>query len=123
MKARNSLFPAIDNAWFYTEMPWYLKLCLIYIRGDLFVVLPLLVIIALTGLYSLRLMGILFGLLLAVRQSGELVYWLLQQFGDRKYRPYDFGLTGLDNNAIYILYQTFAIAGVVTGIAVVLLFY
>jgi len=67
-------------------------------------------------------MFIVLGLFVAIRQLGEMIYWLLQQFGDKKYRPYDFGLQKLDNNAIYILYQTFALVGVVAGIAIVALF-
>jgi hypothetical protein len=106
----------ITNSWFYTEMPWWGKLFLIYVRGDLFMLLPILGIIAVTSLLSVEVAVLIFGIFLAVRQLGELIYWLLQQFGDKKYRPYDFGFKNLDNNAIYILYQTFAIAGVVLGI-------
>lgn len=106
----------ITNTWFYTEMPWWGKIFLIYIRGDLFMLLPLILGIVVLSFISLHWGIRALGILIAVRQSGELVYWLLQQFGDRKYRPYDFGFTKLDNNAIYILYQTFAIAGVVCGI-------
>ena len=85
--------------------------------GKIFLVLlPLLLGTVLLSFLSLKWGLIAFGSLLTVRQSGELMYWLLQQFSDRKYRPYDFGFTELDNNAIYILYQTFAIAGIVCGI-------
>ena len=54
---------------------------------------------------------------IVVRQSGELIYWLLQQFSHKKYRPYDFGFKNLNNNAIYILYQTFAIVGIIGGLS------
>ncbi len=110
----------IDNTWFYTEMPWWGKILLIYVRGDLFMLLPLLLAIGVIALFSREQAVLAFGLLIIVRQSGELVYWLLQQFGDRKYRPTDFGLSNLDNGAIYILYQTFAIVGIVAGLMLVL---
>ncbi|QQS43563.1 hypothetical protein IPM65_05430 [Candidatus Roizmanbacteria bacterium] len=110
----------INNKWFYTEMPWWGKILLIYVRGDLFMIFPLLLVILIIGLFSFRYALLSFGLLIVVRQSGELVYWLLQQFGDRKYRPSDFGFSNLDNSAIYILYQTFAIVGIVTGLLLVL---
>ena len=118
MKKFQSIF-GIDNSWFYTEMPWWGKISLIYIRGDLFVLLPILLFICIIGFFSLKWMITVFGLLIVVRQSGELIYWLLQQFGDKKYRPYDFGFKNLDNNAIYILYQTFAIVGIVGGLILV----
>lgn len=101
-------------------MPWWGKILLIYVRGDLFMIFPLLLVILIIGLFSFRYALLSFGLLIVVRQSGELVYWLLQQFGDRKYRPSDFGFSNLDNSAIYILYQTFAIVGIVTGLLLVL---
>lgn len=110
----------INNKWFYTEMPWWGKILLIYVRGDLFMLFPLLFMIGIISLFSIEYAVLAFGLLIVVRQSGELVYWLLQQFGDRKYRPSDFGFKNLDNSAIYILYQTFAIVGIVAGLMLVL---
>ena len=116
MKKFQSIF-GVDNSWFYTEMPWWGKICLIYIRGDLFVLLPILLFIFIIGFISLKWMMIILCLLIVVRQSGELIYWLLQQFSHKKYRPFDFGFKNLDNNAIYILYQTFAIVGIVGGLS------
>lgn len=110
----------INNKWFYTEMPWWGKILLIYVRGDLFMLFPLLLGIAVIGIFSVKYAILTFGLLVVVRQSGELIYWLLQQFGDRKYRPSDFGFTNLDNSAVYIIYQTFAIVGIVAGLLLVL---
>ena len=101
-------------------MPWWGKVLLIYVRGDLFMLVPLLIATGIIGVFSVQYAVLTFGLLIVVRQSGELVYWLLQQFGDRKYRPSDFGFTNLDNSAIYILYQTFAIVGIVAGLLLVL---
>ena len=59
------------------------------------------------------------GVYLTVRSSGEMIYWFSHQFYERKYRPYDFGFKRLDNHAIYIIYQTAAVVGVVAGIGVI----
>mgnify|MGYP007122132810 CR=1 FL=1 len=109
----------IKNNSFYCELPWWCKVSSLFIRGDLFVLLPLLIAIIGIGFFSVPSMLIVLGIYIAVRELGEMIYWLLQQFGDRKYRPYDWGFRNLDNNAIYILYQTFALAGTVMGISVV----
>jgi hypothetical protein len=50
---------------------------------------------------------------------GEMIYWLLQQFGTRKYRPYDFGLKNIDNNGIYIMYQLLSLSGTVLGLSLI----
>lgn len=83
---------------------------LIFIKGDMLILLPLLIANATAGIWDRQLMIILFLCVGLIRALGEMFYWLLQQFGPRKYRPYDFGLKNLDNNAIYILYQLFAFA-------------
>lgn len=111
----------MSNAEFYRELPPWVKACTFFIRGDLLVLFPLLIGIFSIGIFSLRFMFIVLGVYIAMRELGEMMYWLLQQFGDRKYRPYDFGFKELDNNAIYILYQTFALAGTVVGVSLVLL--
>lgn len=67
-------------------------------------------------------MLIMFGVYIAVRSLGEMIYWFSHQFHERKYRPYDFGFKNLDNHAIYILYQTLSIVGVVFGMGVVIYF-
>lgn len=97
-------------------MSWWGKLFLIYVRGDSFVLLPVLGIIAFTALFSIKLALLSFGILIAVRQFGELIYWMLQQFGDKKYMQYEFGIKNLDNNGIYTLYQTFPNVRVVLGV-------
>ena len=111
----------IDNKWFFTELHPVFKLFLIFIRGDLIVLLPLLAVIFFTGFFSMRVMFILLGVYISVRYLGEMIYWILQQFSERSYRPYDFGFRKLDNHAIYILYQTFAIVGTVVGISIIFL--
>ncbi len=107
----------IGNRWFFTDLPTWCKIFLfVFVKGDLLILLPVLFVILLVGFFSLKLMLILLGSYIAVRYLGEMMYWLLQQFGDRTYRPADFGLKNLDNHAIYVLYQTIAIAGTVIGI-------
>jgi hypothetical protein len=95
-----------------------MKLMLVYIKGDMIVLLPLLVLILLTGFISLKFMTILLGSYIAIRQFGEMMYWFHHQFGSRQYRPHDFGFKHLDNHAMYILYQTLATAGLMFGIAI-----
>lgn len=65
-------------------------------------------------------MLIMIGVYTAVRNFGEMIYWFGQQFYERKYRPYDFGLKHLDNHAVYIIMQTLAVAGTVLGLGIVL---
>jgi len=60
LKKFQSIF-GVDNSWFYTEMPWWGKICLIYIRGDLFVLLPILLFIFIIGFISLKWMMIILG--------------------------------------------------------------
>ena len=110
----------IQNKTFYRELPPVGKACTFFIRGDLIVLLPFFILILLVGLFSIRFMLMILGVYIAVRELGELIYWLLHQFGEKKYRPHDFGLKNVDNNAIYILYQTFAIVGITVGISFVL---
>ncbi len=113
---------SITNNWFYTEMPWWVKLFLIYVRGDLIALLPVVLGIIIVGFFSMKWMFISMGIYIAVRQAGEMVFWMLQQFSNRRYRPYDFGMKSLDNNAIYILYQTLAIVWVFVGVLIVAVF-
>jgi hypothetical protein len=111
---------SIDNNWFFTDLPSFFKAFLFFVRGDLLVLLPFLLVIFLIGFFSVKFMFVMLGVYIAVRYLGEMIYWFLQQFYDRKYRPYDFGFKNLDNHAIYILYQTFAIVGTSVGVGIVL---
>lgn len=117
----------VDRHWFFRELPTPVKiLTLIFIKGDLIILLPLLLAIAVLYIFSVKFGLIMSGMYIAVRSLGEMIYWFSQQFADRKYRPYDLGFTNLDNKAVYILYQTIAIAGVMVGVgilAAVLLFF
>jgi len=109
----------ITNQWFFSETNHFFKLLLIFVKGDLIFLLPLVVLIGLSYLLSLKTGLFLTGAYISVRSLGEIIYWISQQFSDRKYRPNDFGFKNLDNHAAYILYQTFAICGVVVGLALV----
>ena len=111
---------SVDNRWFFTELPPIFKMCLLYIRGDLIVLFPFTIALILSALVSLKFMIIVLGLYVTVRQGGEMIYWFSHQFGERKYRPYDFGFKNLDNHAIYIIYQTLAIVWVVMGMSIVI---
>lgn len=109
----------MKNDAFYRETPWWVKITtLCYVQGDYFFVLPAFLLVVLATTYSFQLGMTLYGLFLFLRQSGEMVFWLLQQFGGRTYRPFDFGMKHLDNNAIYILYQTFAFCTALCGAAI-----
>lgn len=110
----------IDNKWFFKELPPPFKVFLFFVRGDLIVLLPFLVVIGIVGIFSIKFMLIMLGLYISIRYLGEMIYWFSHQFTERTYRPYDFGFRNLDNHAIYILYQTFAIVGTVMGTSIVI---
>ena len=95
----------ITTSWFYTEAPFPLRLLQIYVLGDAIVLLPFTLLLLSIGFFSLKWMLLLFFFFLTFRFLGEMMYWFLQQFGDKKYWPNDFGFKKLDNNAVYILYQ------------------
>jgi hypothetical protein len=109
----------ITPQWFYSEPGVLLRCLLIFIKGDALFILPLVVVILLTTFISLRFMLLILGSFLTLRFFGEMIYWLLQQFGEKEYRPHDLGFTNLKNNEIYILYQTFSLAFCMIGIGIV----
>lgn len=121
---RNFLFKltSIDNKWFFSELPFPLKFLSFFIRGDLIILFPLVILILNLGFLSIRFMVVMIGVYITVRNLGEMIYWFSHQFHERSYRPYDFGFKNLDNHAIYILYQTLSIVGVVLGMGVVIYF-
>ena len=111
----------ITNQWFFSDTNHFFKLLLIFVKGDILFLLPLVILIGLSYFLSIKI-GLFFtGAYISVRFLGEIIYWMGQQFSDRKYRPYDFGFTNLDNHAVYILYQTSAICGVVVGLGIIYL--
>lgn len=111
--------PKISNEQFYTELSPIFKALLMYVRGDLITLIPLWIAILFTYVISLRFMIIMIGVFIVVRHTGEMIYWLLQQFGKKTYRPPDMGLVKLDNNALYILYQTLSVVWIVFGAGVI----
>lgn len=111
---------SVDRHWFFKELPAPVKiLTLIFIRGDLIILLPLIILIALLYLFSVEFGLIMTGLYITVRSLGEMIYWFSHQFNSRTYRPYDLGFKNLDNNAVYILYQTISIAGMMLGAGII----
>jgi hypothetical protein len=111
----NNLISKITNTWFYSPSPFWMRFFLIFIKGDILVLLPLSALIGIILLFQLKI-GLLIGAIyFSLRNMGEMIYWFLQQFGPKTYRPYDFGLTKLDNNALYIIYQTFALSMTTLG--------
>lgn len=110
----------VTPSWFFTDTNKFYKILQIYVRGDAIVLLPFIVLIFIIGLFSLKWMVLLFCLFLMFRSLGEMIYWLLQQFGDKKYRPYDYGFKKLDNNAIYIIYQLTALVTLVLSSGLVI---
>lgn len=111
----------ITNAWFFDQPKPYMRYLLVFVNGDSLVIVPLFILILMFGFFSLDFMLVLIGLFAAVRGLGEMFFWMLQQFGPRTYRPYDFGLSQLDNNAIYILYQLLGLCGAVLGLGFVIM--
>lgn len=111
----------ISNKWFFEEPNAFLRYLLIFIKGDSIVLIPFMAIVLLFGFISIDFMLILIGLFIAFRSFGEMIFWMLQQFGGRQYRPYDFGLAQLDNNAVYIIYQLLGLVGTVLGSALVIM--
>ncbi len=121
MKKHIQKIQEIDNSWFFSKPHPLLRFLLIYINGDMITLLPLMVCLLICGIViSIKFALILLAIYIVFRHIGEMIYWLLQQFGTRTYRPDDFGFKKLDNNAIYIIYQTWSLAGIIGGTALLL---
>lgn len=110
----------IDDKWFYSSPPLWMRLFLIYVKGDILVLLPFVVAIGFVGFWSVRYMVLLFALYMMFRSLGEIIYWFSQQFYVKQYRPHDFGFKNLTNDAIYILYQLVSLVHVVLSAFLVL---
>lgn len=100
---------SLTNSWFFKNVHPAVKVGQVFIRGDLLVVVPFLLVILVLSFVDWYSALLLFGVFYTIRFAGEIVYWLFQQFHTTGYRPYDFGLEKLSNNAIYIIYQLLAI--------------
>lgn len=91
----------------------------IFVRGDSIVIVPLVAALLLLYFFNIKFALIMTGAFIAVRYFGEMIYWLFHQFHDHKYRPNDMGFKNLNNNAVYILYQTISLAWIMAGVAIV----
>lgn len=111
----------MSNEWFFGQPNTFLRYLLVFIQGDAIIVVPFFGIVLLFGFISIDFMLVLIGLYLLIRSIGEMMFWMLQQFGARTYRPYDFGFKNLDNHAIYILYQLIGMVGAVFGAAIIIM--
>lgn len=109
-----------NNTWFYADPNRILLILMIYVKGDMIVLLPFCLVLLLLGFISLKFMVVGFAMYVMLRSLGEMVYWFLQQFVGGKYRPFDYGLRNLDNNAIYILYQLMSLCTAVSAALVVM---
>ncbi len=107
---------------FFTDCPSYMKMIGIYVWGDAFIFLPFHILIFLFSLVSLRFGLLVWAVFFSIRSLGEIMYWFLQQFGERSYRPYDFGMKKLDNHAIYIFYQTIMTIHATVSITALIIF-
>ena len=117
MKLMNKI---INNKWFFEKPHFIFSLFHIYINGDALIVLPIFLIIIATLIVSPTIALLELGIFLFLRGFGEMIYWLLHQFGDRKYRP-DTIFKKLDNNAIYIIYQLTGLFNAFIGALIVIL--
>lgn len=93
-----------DN-WFFSDVSYLHKVMQIFVRGDNIIIAPCLLVLLLLFFSNKTLAIITFLVFITLRQLGEMIYWLLQQFGNTGYRPYDFGFKELSNKAIYVIYQ------------------
>jgi hypothetical protein len=109
---------------FYEPVHPLFNVLQIFVKGDALIIAPFLCGIVLVGLlYSWPLSIFIMSVFYAVRQFGEMIYWLFQQFHDHSYRPYDFGLTLLNTHSIYILYQVSACVQSTIGIVLACIVY
>lgn len=117
----NKIIERVDTAWFFDQPATFWRYLLVFVKGDSLVIIPFFFIVLVFGFISLEFMLIMVGLYIAIRSLGEMIFWMFQQFGPRTYRPYDFGLSKLDNHAIYIIYQLLGLIGSVLGSSLVIM--
>ena len=91
---------------FYTNLPSPFHYIGIYVVGDLIVLIPFILIFfplifLWKGLWGL---GVSWTLFMGVRHMFEVIYWFLQQFGNKEYRP-GFPTKRFGNNEVYIIHQ------------------
>lgn len=108
----------LNTKWFFTEVHPLLKVLGIFVKGDALALAPYLVLTFVVLLLNLKLGLIMIAIYYGVRGLGEMIYWLLQQFGPKAYRPYDYGLTSVSNEGIYVIYQLTSTLQVILSITV-----
>lgn len=113
---------SINSKWFYSKPYPLLRLLTVYVKGDMLIIIPILIAIGCIGLFSIRFMCLMYAIFYSLRGLGEMIYWFSHQFWTKKYRPDDFGFKNLNNDAIYILYQLLSIATTLVGIACIFYF-
>ncbi|MFC1711938.1 hypothetical protein ACFLZ1_05175 [Patescibacteria group bacterium] len=112
---------SINDECFFTHPPSLLRFFTqVYVRGDMIILIPFLLLILFIGFFSIRLMFLTYAVFFTLRQLGEMIYWLLHQFLDKSYRPHDFGFKNLSNEAIYIIYQLLSLVKAVIGISIII---
>lgn len=105
MKKLMARLRSIDDSWFYQDPGIWWKLLTIFVNGDALIVVPFLVFSLLLIVMFGEFGWVILVSFYLVRFCGEMGYWFLQQFGEKTYRPKDFGMTKLSNNSLYIMYQ------------------
>lgn len=95
----------ISDNWFYSSPNKILRIFTVFIKGDSLIILPFALFALFMIVLSWKLGLLIILIFLSLRFVGEMIYWLLQQFSKKDYRPFDFGFKQLSNNSIYILYQ------------------
>lgn len=110
----------ISNNWFYSSPHPLLRLLTVYVKGDMLLIIPILILIGLLGFFSIKFMLLVYGIFYSLRGFGEMIYWFSHQFWVKQYRPNDFGFKKLNNDAIYIIYQLISTLGTVFGMGFVL---
>lgn len=111
---------SINDDWFYSDPHPLLRLLTIYVKGDAIAILPIIIGIGLLGFISVKFMLVMFGVFYMFRGLGEMLYWFLQQFGKKTYRPDDLGYKNLGNDAIYIMYQLRSLTSALVGAGLIL---
>ena len=109
----------ISNNWFYSNPHPFLRILTIYVKGDMLIIIPGLIMIGILGFFSLKFMFLIYGIFFSLRGFGEMIYWFSHQFWMKQYRPDDFGFKKLGNDAIYILYQLISTLTTVLGVGFV----
>lgn len=111
----------VDDAWFYSNPHPLLRLLTVYVKGDMIILIPFVILIGFVGFFSFKVMCLMYAVFYSLRSIGEMQYWISQQFGPKTYRPDDVGFKKVRNDAIYILYQLIALITATVGVTTTVL--